>query len=111
MKSIALVLCLTAAVAVHAQTAAKPATAAAKPAGAAKAGPATGTAKAAPAAGIAKYPAGKKAEPAIKKTLFSLRVQDLKIGTGAEAEPLKLYKLKYTGWRPADGVVFDSWEQ
>jgi peptidylprolyl isomerase len=90
-----------------AQTAAKPATHTTKPA----------TAKTAPAstagatAGAVKYPSGKKAEPQVKKTLFALKVQDIKIGTGAEAEPLKMYKVKYTGWRAADGLVFDSWDQ
>ncbi len=24
---------------------------------------------------------------------------------------MKIYKLKYTGWRASDGVVFDSWDQ
>ena len=60
---------------------------------------------------VIKYPPGKPASPAVKKTLFALRVQDMKVGTGAEAEPLKMYKVKYTGWRAADGVVFDSWDQ
>jgi peptidylprolyl isomerase len=46
----------------------------------------------------------------IPKTLFtvSLRYQEIKIGTGAVAEPNKLYKIYYTGWRAADGVKFDS---
>lgn len=39
---------------------------------------------------------------------FALRYQDIKIGTGADAEPNKLYKIQYTGWRAADGVKFDS---
>lgn len=102
MKSPVLVLCLAAALAAHAQTAAKPATHAAKPA--------TAT-KAAPAANAVKYPLGKKAAPEIKKSLFSLKVQDIKIGTGPDAEPMKMYKVKYTGWRAADGVVFDSWDK
>ena len=105
MRSTALALCLAAAVAAHAQTAPKPAAPAAKPAATAK------TAPAAPGASVTKYPPGKKADPALKKTLFSLKVQDLKIGTGPEAEPMKMYKVKYTGWRATDGVVFDSWDQ
>ena len=105
MKSTALVLCLAAAVAAHAQTAAKPAAPAAKTGSTEKAAPA------AAGAGVIKYPPGKKADPAMKKTLFTLRVQDLKIGAGPEAEPMKIYKIKYTGWRAADGVVFDSWDQ
>jgi peptidylprolyl isomerase len=104
MKSPALVLCLAAAVAVHAQTAAKPATSGARPA-------ATRRAPSGAGAEVVKYPPGKKPEPGVKKTLFVLRVQDLKIGTGPDAEPMKMYKVKYTGWRAADGVVFDSWEQ
>ena len=103
MKSSALVFCLAAALAAHAQTAAKPAAPAAKTGSTEKA--------AASGAGVTRYPVGKKAEPALKKTLFSLKVQDLKIGTGPEAEPMKLYKVKYTGWRAADGLVFDSWDQ
>jgi peptidylprolyl isomerase len=108
MKSTALVLCFGISVAAMAQTAAKPSTPATKPSSAA-AKPAS--ASSAAAAAVVKYPPGKKPDPAVKKTLFSLRVQDLKIGTGAEAEPLKMYKVKYTGWRAADGVVFDSWDQ
>src|SRR5579859_3369190 len=109
MKFTALVFCLAAAVAATAQTAAKPTTTTAKPASTAKAGPSTpGTSS---AASVIKYPPGKKADLSIKKTLFALRVQDVKVGTGAEAEPLKMYKVKYTGWRAADGVVFDSWDQ
>jgi peptidylprolyl isomerase len=46
---------------------------------------------------------------------FSLHYQDIKIGTGAEAEPNKLYKVLYTGYlgangRDDDGKEFDSSE-
>ena len=41
-------------------------------------------------------------------TAFSLRYQDLKIGTGADAVPGKIYKVHYTGWLAADGHKFDS---
>ena len=102
MKSTALVLCLAAGVAAHAQTAAKPATAAAKPAAS------THTAA---AASTVKYPPGVTPFPGVPKTAFSLRYQDLKVGTGADAAPMKMYKVKYTGWRAADGVVFDSWDK
>src|SRR5579871_3351934 len=44
------------------------------------------------------------------KTAFTLRYQDLKIGTGADAEPNKMYKVLYTGWLAADGHKFDSSE-
>jgi len=105
MRSTALVLCLAAAVAAHAQTAAKPAAPAAKPAATAKA------ASTATGATVDKYPPGKKAALVAKKALFSLKVQDIKVGAGPDAEPMKMYKVKYTGWRAADGVVFDSWDQ
>jgi peptidylprolyl isomerase len=102
-----MVICLAAAVAVAAQTAVKPAASTTKPAATAKKPVATGAAS----VGAVKYPPGKKADLAAKKTLFALRVQDLKVGTGTEAEPMKMYKVKYTGWRAVDGVVFDSWDQ
>lgn len=41
-------------------------------------------------------------------TAFSLRYQDIKIGTGTDAEPKKMYKVHYTGWLAADGHKFDS---
>ena len=41
-------------------------------------------------------------------TAFTLRYQDIKIGTGADAEPRKMYKVHYTGWLAADGHKFDS---
>jgi peptidylprolyl isomerase len=44
------------------------------------------------------------------KTAFTLRYQDLKIGTGAAAEPNKVYKVLYTGYLAADGHKFDSSE-
>jgi peptidylprolyl isomerase len=40
----------------------------------------------------------------------SLRYEDIKVGAGAEGESGKLWHLKYTGWRAADGVQFDSWD-
>jgi peptidylprolyl isomerase len=86
--------------------AAKPATTTAKPATAGAAKPATTAAKlpfGVPAPGV----------PAVKtpkKILFTatLRYQDIKIGTGAVAEPNKMYKVHYTGWLAADGRKFDS---
>ncbi|HEY1766010.1 MAG TPA: FKBP-type peptidyl-prolyl cis-trans isomerase [Terracidiphilus sp.] len=49
------------------------------------------------------------------RSAFTLRYEDYKIGTGAEAEPNKLYKVFYTGYlgsngRPDDGHKFDSSE-
>jgi peptidylprolyl isomerase len=55
-----------------------------------------------------KLPAGVPAVRGIVKTAFSLRYQEIKVGTGAVAEPNKLYKVHYTGWLAADGRKFDS---
>jgi peptidylprolyl isomerase len=118
MKNTALILLLAAStVAASAQTPAKPAAPAAKPA-THTAKPATTAAKPAtpatkPATTAAKLPFGVPAPnvPAVrtlKKTAFSLQYQEIKIGTGADAEPNKVYKIYYTGWRAADGVKFDS---
>jgi peptidylprolyl isomerase len=45
------------------------------------------------------------------KIPFSLRYEDIKVGVGAEGESGKMWHIKYTGWRAADGVEFDSWDQ
>lgn len=105
MKRIALLFALAASVAA-AQTPAKPATAAAKPATAAKPGVATG-AKTSAAAGP-KLPPGVPPGKGLVKIAFSLRYQDIKVGTGALAEPGKLYHVQYTGWLASDGTKFDS---
>ena len=57
-----------------------------------------------------KLPPGVPPVKGIPKTIFavSLRYQDIKIGTGPVAEPDKLYKVHYTGWRASDGAKFDS---
>lgn len=39
---------------------------------------------------------------------FTLRYEDIKVGAGAEGEPGKLWHIKYTGWRAADGIKFDA---
>jgi len=65
--------------------------------------PATG----APAPWV-KLPPGVPPGHGLVKTAFSLRYQDLKIGTGADAEPNKTYKVHYSGWLAADGHKFDS---
>ena len=49
----------------------------------------------------------------VLETAFSLRYQDIVVGTGAVAEPNKIYKVQYTGWlgangRADDGRKFDS---
>src|SRR5208282_959324 len=83
--------------------AAKPATTAAKPAGTA----ATAAKKTIPAAKagaeVITLPPGVPPVKAAVKSAFTLRYQDISIGTGAEAAPNKLYKVQYTGWLAADG--------
>jgi peptidylprolyl isomerase len=122
MKHTALILLLAAStMAASAQAPAKPATAAAKPAvtaakpAAPAAKPAVSAAKPAAAvspsvAAVIKAPAGIPPVPGVQKPIFTvaLRYQEIKIGTGAVAEPNKLYKVHYTGYRAADGVKFDS---
>jgi peptidylprolyl isomerase len=42
------------------------------------------------------------------KTAFTLRYQDIKVGTGDTAEPGKQYIFHYTAWLAADGKQFDT---
>jgi peptidylprolyl isomerase len=100
-QPVLLLLMASAAMAASAQTPAKPAVTASKPA-TTTAKPATTT-----TTGI-KLPPGVPPVRGIVKTAFTLRYQDIKIGTGADAEPGKMYKVHYTGYRAADGVKFDS---
>ncbi len=101
MKRTALLLLLAAgAVAASAQTPAKPATST-------TAKPATAT-HTATAGSAVKLPPGVPPARGILKTAFSLKYQDIKIGTGADAEPGNLYKVHYTGWLASDGHKFDS---
>lgn len=96
MKQFTLSLFVAAsAVACLAQTPAKPAA------------PKTAT-KLAPSTSGVKLPPGVPPVRGILKTAFSLRYQDIRIGTGANAEPNKIYKVHYTGWLAADGHKFDS---
>ena len=99
MKTAVLFLCLVATA--GAQTASKPATAP-------SATPHSTTTHTAAAASGIKLPPGIPPGHGLLKTAFSLKYQDLKIGTGPEAELNKLYKVHYTGWRAADGVKLDS---
>jgi peptidylprolyl isomerase len=102
MRHSALILLMAAStMAVSAQTTPKPAA----PAAAAK--PAATATKSATAA-VKPHPGGPPVVRSIPKVAFSLRYQEIKVGTGALAEPNKLYKVHYTGWRAADGVKFDS---
>lgn len=104
LKHAALVL-LVAAAAVGAQTATTPATKpATKPATTATAKPTT---HAATTTAI-KLPPGVPPVKARLQTAFSLRYQDIVIGTGADAGPHKLYSVHYTGWLASTGRKFDS---
>jgi peptidylprolyl isomerase len=101
MKRLFLLLFLAAgALTAFAQTAAKPAahkTSAARPAS-----------HAAATASAVTLPPGVPPVKGPVVTAFSLRYQDVAVGTGAEAEPHKIYKVHYTGWLAADGRKFDS---
>lgn len=66
------------------------------------------TAKPATATSAVKLPPGVPPARGIVKTAFSLRYQDIRIGTGKDAEPNKLYRVHYTGWLAANGHKFDS---
>ena len=90
-------------------------TPAAKPASSVR--PASSTAKPATAAAAAEPQPWIKLPPGVPRVLhgpvkmpFALRYEDIKVGTGALGESGKLWHLKYTGWRAADGVKFDSWD-
>jgi peptidylprolyl isomerase len=102
MKPTILALLLAAsAVAATAQTPAKPAA------------PATAVHHTAAATTAAKLPPGVPPVRGIVKAAFTLRYEDYKLGTGAEAEPNKMYKVQYAGYlgsngRPDDGHKFDS---
>jgi peptidylprolyl isomerase len=59
---------------------------------------------------VYKLPAGEHRIPGAQKRVAVLSYQDIKVGTGAEGEAGKMWHVKYKGWRAADGVVFDNWE-
>jgi len=100
MKRIVLILLMAAnAAAASAQTPAKPTGPAAK---------AATVTKAAPARVGTKLPPGVPAAKGIVKTAYALRYQEIVLGTGAEAESNKMYKVHYTGWLAATGYKFDS---
>lgn len=103
MNRTSAIFVIAAASTAFAQTAAKPATHSAAPAGShAVAHPAAAT-----TTGV-KLPPGVPPVQGPVVTAFSLRYQDVKIGTGADAEPHKIYKVHYTGWLAATGHKFDS---
>jgi len=95
-------------------TAAKPAVktaTAAKPASTASASAKPAAKPAAAASSAIKLPAGVPPAPpntVTKTAAFVLRYQDLKIGTGADAEPNKLYKVNYTLYLGANGLPEDG---
>lgn len=60
------------------------------------------------AAAGAQLPPGVPPVHGVMKTAFTERYQDIKIGTGALAEPNKTYKVQYTGWLASNGHKFDS---
>jgi len=100
MKRTILLFSMAIAAAASAQTAPKAAAPAAKAT--------TTTHATATTASAAKLPPGIRPVRGLMKTAFSLRYQDIKIGTGALAEPNKMYKVFYTGWLASDGHKFDS---
>ena len=106
MKHTLLILLLAASGAgALAQAPAKATSAAAKPA--VKTATAAHPAGAAAATSI-KLPPGIPPVKGLQKSLFTLKYQDIKIGTGADAEPNKMYQVAYTGWLAADGHKFDA---
>ena len=102
MKQTVLALILAAsAAAAFAQTAPKPAA------------PAAAAHHASTPSTAAKLPPGVPPVRGIVKTALTLRYEEIKIGTGADAEPNKMYKVFYTGYlgsngRPDDGHKFDA---
>jgi len=102
MKRIALLFALAAPLLpAIAQTPSTPKPAVSTPGATAKK-PATATSSA------IKLPPGVPPARGVLRIAFALRYQDVKLGTGALAEPGKLYKVHYTGWLAADGKKFDS---
>ena len=71
---------------------------------------ATATPSAHPVAGtpLVKLPPGVPPVKAHLVTAFSLRYQDIVVGTGADAGPHKIYTVHYTGWLASTGRKFDS---
>jgi peptidylprolyl isomerase len=105
MKHICMILLMAAcAAAASSQSLSKPATKAASASLKAASAPKENCSTT--AAGIA-LPAGIPPVQGNVQSVFALRYQDYVIGTGAEAEPDKVYKVQYTYWL-ADGTKIDS---
>jgi len=96
-------LILLIAASAFAQPAAKPSTHAAT-----GARPAATAAKAPAASSAVKLPPGVPPVKGRLVTAFSLRYQDIVVGTGADAGPHKIYTVHYTGWLASTGRKFDS---
>ena len=75
------------------------------------AAPAAHASTTATAAGAVKLPSGVPPARGIVKTALALKYQDIKIGTGPLGQEKQLWHVKYKGWRSADAVVFDAWDQ
>jgi peptidylprolyl isomerase len=97
MKSRLLLVCIAASLAAQGQTASKPKTATTTPV------------HHSTASSAIKLPPGVPPVRGILKTALSLRYQDIKIGTGPLGQDQQMWHVKYTGWRAADGVMFDTW--
>lgn len=102
-RNIAIVFIAAAGIAAHSQTTAKPTTHTPVHAKTAAHTVAHTTAT----AGV-RLPPGIPPASGPMITAFSLHWQDIRIGTGPDAEPRKIYKVHYTGWLAADGRKFDS---
>ncbi len=75
------------------------------------AAPAAKASSAPTAASVIKLPPGVPPARGIVKTALALKYQDTKLGTGPLGQDKQIWHVKYTGWRAADGVKFDSWDQ
>jgi peptidylprolyl isomerase len=87
-----------------------PAQAPTAPKPAAPAAHASTTTATAAAAGAIKLPPGVPPGRGIVKTALALKYQDTKLGTGPLGQDKQVWHVKYTGWRAADGVKFDAWD-
>jgi peptidylprolyl isomerase len=108
MRRIALLMALAAPTMLHNASAQTSTTPAPKATTAKSATTPTAKKPASAAATGIKLPPGVPPARGILKTAFALRYQDIKIGTGADAEPGKLYSVHYTGWLASNGTKFDS---
>jgi peptidylprolyl isomerase len=101
-----------AALAASAQTPSKPST----PTSTAPKSASAASTESAPASSPApwiKLPAGipAVAHGPVRTIPIPVHYEDIKVGPGAEGAAGKVWHIKYTGWRAADGVKFDSWDQ